>query len=402
MTKVVVTGFEMITALGLTWQETWNHLLAGRSGIGPIRRFDASSYATRIAGEVPAGFDDYAAQFVKGRRARQMARAVRIGYVCARKAVEESGVNFQSLDRDRCAVIMGMVDTGHSAMDDQSFWILKTMPHALSAWIALDFKLEGPNYAVSAACASSAFAIAQAYDWIHWGRADLVIVGGASAIVNPEHVVGFGELQALSTANAEPTKASRPFSRGRDGFVMGEGAGVLVLESEASALKRGAHIWAEIVGHALTSESYNIMAPRKNGEGMAKTMNLALKNSGVAAEDVHYINAHGTSTSFNDLYETLAIKKVFGSRAFEIPISSTKSMIGHTAAAAGSIEAIVSVLSVAQGRIHPTINYEPDPELDLDYVPEKSRDHAIRVALSNSFGFGGVNAVLVIGRYEPS
>lgn len=398
--RVVVTGFGMITPLGLSWEETWEKLLAAQSAVGLIRRFDASGCQTRIAAEIPEGFEDLAAQYVKGRRRRQMAKAVAVGYVAAKMAVAHSNVVFEALDRDRCAVVMGMVDTGHSRIDTQDFWILKTMPHALSAWISLDYKLAGPNYAVSAACASSAFAIAQAFDLIQWGRADVVLAGGASAIVNPEHVMGFNELQALSTNNEIPIQASRPFSRGRDGFVMGEGAAVLVLESEDSALRRGARIWAEVAGHALTSETYNIMAPAKDGLGMAKTMAAALRNSAVSVETVDYINAHGTSTSFNDLYETYAIKRVFGPRAPCIPISSTKSMIGHTAAAAGAIEAVVTILSVARGMIHPTINYEPDPELDLDYVPHQARKHPIRVALSNSFGFGGVNAVLVFRKYD--
>lgn len=402
MRKVVVTGFALITPLGLTWQETWENLLAGRSGVKPIRRFDASGCATRIAAEIPEEFEALAAQYVRGRRRRQMARAVLAGYVAAKMAVAHSGLDFDVVDRDRCAVIMGMVDTGHSRIDPQDFWILKTMPHALSAWISLDYKLEGPNYAVSAACASSAFALAQAYDLIRWDRADVVLAGGASAIVNPEHVHGFNELQALSTANEALHEASRPFSRGRDGFVMGEGAGVVVLEWEESARDRGASIWAEMAGHALTSETYNIMAPAKDGLGMAKTMALALKNSGMSPEGIDYINAHGTSTPFNDLYETLAIKKVFGPRARHIPISSTKSMIGHTAAAAGAIEAVVTVLSLAEGVIHPTINYRPDPALDLDYVPEGPRRHPMRAAISNSFGFGGANAVLVFRRSDDS
>lgn len=396
--RVVITGFELITALGLDWQTTWRALLDGLSGVDVIRRFDASGYDTCIAAEVPSTFEAYARGFVKGRRARQMARATQFCYVAAAKAVQNSGLRFEALDRDRCAVIMGAVDTGYSCLDDDEFWVLKTMPHALSAWIALDFKLSGPNYTVSAACASAAFALAHAYDLIHYGKADVVLTGGASAIVNPEHVVGFNELQALSTRKGDPKKASRPFSKGRDGFVMGEGAGVLVLESESFARARGAHLWAEMLGYALTSETYNIMAPAKDGAGMAHTMRLALRHAGIDPQNVDYINAHGTSTPFNDRYETMAIKEVFGPRAYDIPISSTKSMLGHTAAAAGGIEAIVCVLSLHDGQIHPTINVDPDPELDLDYVPGTARKKDIRVALSNSFGFGGVNATLVFAR----
>lgn len=396
--RVVVTGFEMITALGLDWPSTWQGLLEGRSGVNVIQRFDASGYETCIAAEVPRSFEAYGRSFFKGRRARQMARATQLCYVAARKAVEYSGIDFDAVDRDRCAVIMGAVDTGHCCLDDDEFWVLRTMPHALSAWIALDLKLSGPNYTVSAACASAAFAIAHAYDLIAYGKADVVLTGGASAIVNPEHVLGFNELQALSTRNNDPKGASRPFSKGRDGFVMGEGAGVLVLESEESARARGARIWAEMLGYALTSETYNIMAPARDGVGMAHTMRSALKHAGIGPEDVDYINAHGTSTPFNDRYETMAIKEVFGPRAYRIPISSTKSMLGHTAAAAGAIEAVVSVLSVYEGRIHPTINWDPDPELDLDYVAGVARQVSLRTVLSNSFGFGGVNATLVFGK----
>ncbi len=396
--RVMITGFEMVTALGLDWTSTWHGLLEGRSGVDVIRRFDASGYETCIAAEVPHAFDAYARGFVKGRRARQMARATQLCYVATHKAVEHSGVHFDTLDRDRCAVIMGAVDTGYSCLDDDEFWVLKTMPHALSAWIALDFKLSGPNYTISAACASAAFAIAHAYDLIAYGKADVVLTGGASAIVNPEHVLGFNELQALSTRNRDPKTASRPFSKGRDGFVMGEGSGVLVLESEDCARARGARVWAEMLGYALTSETYNIMAPAKDGAGMAHTMRLALNHAGIGPEDVDYINAHGTSTPFNDRYETMAVKEVFGPRAYRIPISSTKSMLGHTAAAAGAIEAVVCVLTLHEGWIHPTINWDPDPDLDLDYVPGSARKMDVRTALSNSFGFGGVNATLVFAK----
>uniref|UniRef100_A0A832A8N2 Beta-ketoacyl-[acyl-carrier-protein] synthase family protein n=1 Tax=Desulfacinum infernum TaxID=35837 RepID=A0A832A8N2_9BACT len=398
--RVVVTGFEMITALGLDWQSTWHGLLEGRSGVDRIRRFDASAYDTCVAAELPEACEAYCRRFIKARRARQMARATLVGVTAAKKAVENAALVFEALDRDRCAVVMGVVDTGYSAcLDDDAFWVLKTMPHALSAWVALEYKLSGPNYSVSAACASAAFAIAQAYDLITTDQADVVLTGGASAIVNPEHVAGFNELQALSTRKGDPRLASRPFSQGRDGFVMGEGAGVLVMESEESATARGAHVWGEILGYALTSETYNIMAPAKDGQGMAHTMRKALHHAGLTPEDVDYINAHGTSTPFNDRYETLAIKDVFGPRAVQIPVSSTKSMIGHTAAAAGGIEAIVCLLSLYHGKIHPTINYEPDPELDLDYVPMTARAQRIQVALSNSFGFGGVNATLVLAAY---
>jgi len=264
----------------------------------------------------------------------------------------------------------------------------------------MHFGLEGPNFTVNTACASSAYAMGLGYDMIRNGSADLVITGGADSTVNPEEIEGFNELYALSTRNDEPEKACRPFTKNRDGFVIGEGAGIVILESEESAKSRNADIFAEMAGYALTSEAYNIMAPQKDGIGMARTMRLALENSGVSTGEVDYINAHGTSTTLNDLYETMAIKQVFGRHAYSIPVSSSKSMIGHTIGAAGAIEASISALSIRHRLLTPTINYDlPDPELDLDYVPNNSRPHKINVALSNSFAFGGHNATVVLRKY---
>jgi 3-oxoacyl-[acyl-carrier-protein] synthase II len=397
--RVVVTGLNMITPLGVDLKTSWDGLVAGKNGIRRITLFDASKYETQIAGQLPDDFDDYAKIYCKGRRAKQMARATRICYVCAKEAIATSGINFDLMDKQRCAVILGAVDTGHSVIYDDRYWVLKTMPHAMSAWISLDYKLEGPNYTVSSACTSASCAIAHAFDLIRAAKADVVITGGGSSIVNPEHVKGFNELQALSVANGAPESASKPFSVNRDGFVMGEGAGVLILESEESAWKRGAQIYAEIMGYALTSETYNIMAPAKDGAGMAKTMRLALEDAGVRKEEVDYINAHGTSTPYNDKYETMAIKEVFGELAYSIPVSSSKSMIGHTAAACGAIEGIISLLTMENSILTPTINYDPDPELDLDYVPNHAREKEVNLALSNSFGFGGCNGTLVFRKH---
>jgi 3-oxoacyl-[acyl-carrier-protein] synthase II len=397
--KVVVSGLNMITPVGVDLSSSWDSLVAGKSGIKRITLFDASLHETQVAAQLPDDFETYARRYCKGRRARQMARATRICYVCAKEAIATSGIDFDCLEKERCAVILGAVDTGHSRIYDDQYWILKTMPHAMSAWLSIDYKLEGPNYTVSAACASSAYAIAHAYDLIKTDKADVVITGGASSIINPEHVKGFNELQALSVANKVPESASKPFSVDRDGFVMGEGAGILILESEGLAKKRGARIYSEMVGYALTSETYNIMAPVKEGAGMAKTMRLALDNAGVKKEEVQYINAHGTSTPSNDKYETMAIKEVFGELAYRIPISSSKSMIGHTAAASGAIEGIITILTIDNGILTPTINYKPDPELDLDYAPNHARKRDVNLALSNSFGFGGCNATLVFKKH---
>jgi 3-oxoacyl-[acyl-carrier-protein] synthase II len=397
--KVVVSGLNMITPVGVDLNSSWEALVAGKSGIKRISLFDPSPHETQVAAQLPDDFEDYARRYCKGRRSRQMARATRICYVCAKEAIATSGIDFDRLEKQRCAVILGAVDTGHSRIYGDQYWVLKTMPHAMSAWISIDYKLEGPNYTVSAACASSAYAIAHGYDLIKADKADVVITGGGSSIINPEHLQGFNELQALSVANKVPEAASKPFSVDRDGFVMGEGAGILLLESEELARRRGARIYSEIVGHALTSETYNIMAPVKDGAGMAKTMRLALENAGIKKEDVQYINAHGTSTPHNDKYETTAIKEVFGSLAYRIPVSSSKSMIGHTAAACGAIEGIITILTIDKGILTPTINYKADPELDLDYAPNYARKMDVNLALSNSFGFGGCNATLVFKKY---
>jgi len=277
--------------------------------------------------------------------------------------------------------------------------IIKTMSNAMAAWVSIEYNLEGPSYTIATACSSAAYAIASGYDLIKSNKCDLVIVGGGSSGVNPDEIRGFNDLFALSTRNDEPEKASRPFSIDRDGFVMGEGAGILILESEESARARGAEIHAELLGYALTTEAYNIMSPQKDGVGMAATMELALKNSGVNKDELDYINAHGTSTGLNDKYETMAVKRVFGDLAHKIPVSSAKSMIGHTISAAGGVEAAITIMIIKNNIITPTINYNPDPELDLDYVPDKARGKDINIAISNSFAFGGHNACLVLKKY---
>jgi 3-oxoacyl-[acyl-carrier-protein] synthase II len=397
--RVVVTGMDMITPLGLDLESSWRGLAAGKTGVDRIRLFDPSEHETQIGGQIPDGFESYAADYCTRRASRQMGRATKLGYVCAKRAVADEGIDFTVFDRERCAVVFGGADTGYSRIYDDKYWIMKTMPHGASAWLSMEYDLRGPNYTVSAACASAAYAIAHAFDRIVLDRADLVIVGGASAILNPEHLDGFNELQALSIRNDAPGSASRPFSRGRDGFVIGEGAGAMILESEESALRRGARIYARLLGYAMTSEAYNIMAPLPEGRGMARTMTLALADAGVLPHQIDYINAHGSSTPLNDKCEVQAVKRVFGDAAGSIPMTSSKSMIGHTAGACGVIEAIITVLTIDRSLLTPTINYEPDPELDLDFVPNHAREKQVRVALSNSFGFGGCNGTLVFGRY---
>ena len=398
--KVVVTGMDMITALGLSAAETWEGIAAGRSGVRKISLFDPEGLQTQIAAEVPASFDALWPKYIKKRAAEQMTRVTRMAVSAARQAVTMSGIDFSIQDRSRCAAILGVVTTGNTTSEkgtNSQNRILKSMNNAMSAWISLDYKLEGPNYTVASACASSAFAVCLAWDMIRNGQADVVIAGGADSIINREEIDGFNGIYALSVNNDQPETASRPFSADRDGFVIGEGAGMLILESEKNALKRGAKIYAEIAGYGMTSEAYNIMAPAREGEGIALTIGKALKHAGIQPEEVQYINAHGTSTTLNDLYETMAIKKVFGDRAAGIPVSSSKSMIGHTVGAAGAIELIITIMGMNHGLLPPTINlHTPDPVLDLDYVPNVARKAEIHCALSNSFAFGGHNAVIAI------
>ncbi len=401
--KVVVTGFNMITALGLDWEETWKNIQEGKSGVKKISLFDASKIQTQIAAELPAEFSNFSSEKIKKRISKQMTRVTQMSYVCALEAVEKHQIDFEQMNKKRVGVIMGVVNTGDSSSEqgtNPKNMIIKRMNNAMSAWIGMRYNIEGPNYTTSSACSSSAFAIALGYDAINAGRADMMIVGGADSIINKEEIEGFNEIYALSVQNDHPEKASCPFSKNRDGFVIGEGAGIMILESEDSAKARGVKIYAELMDYAFTNESYNIMAPKPDGEGMADTMEMALQNAGISKDEVSYINAHGTSTMLNDLYETQAIKKVFGNRAKQIPVSSTKSMTGHTIGAAGAIEGIISVLAIKDGIVPPTMNYdEPDPELDLDYVPNKARKQELNVVLSNSFAFGGHNATLVFKRY---
>jgi len=401
--KVVVTGIGMISSLGFTLESNWKNLVEGRSGVHTISRFDASSLATRIAAEVSPGFEEFSRDYIKKRQAGQMTQVTRMCVTASKMAVEDASIDFDATDRRRCAVIMGVVNTGNSSVEKDTTlqnFVFKNMSNSMAAWISMEYRLNGPSFSVNTACASSAYALALGFDLIRQGKCDIVICGGADSIVNPEEISGFNALYALSTSNDLPEQASKPFSRDRDGFVIGEGAGVIILESFSHAVGRNAKIHGEFAGYATTSEGYNIMAPAADGEGMAYTMREALANAGIEAGEVGYINAHGTSTELNDRYETFAIKKVFGDLAGKIPVSSSKSMIGHTIGAAGSIEAIITVMALREGILPPTINYRvPDPDLDLDYIPNIARVTEARVALSNSFGFGGHNATLVFRKY---
>ncbi|MCX6244198.1 MAG: beta-ketoacyl-[acyl-carrier-protein] synthase family protein [Bacteroidetes bacterium] len=401
--KVVITGMNIISSLGLDLETNWKNLVAGKSGVKPITLFDASKNVTRIAAEVSADFEELSKKYIKKRAGSQMTRVTRMCVTCAKEAVEMSGISFDQMDRTRCSVILGVVNSGNSSTEKETTTqntIFKSMTNSLSAWISLEYQLMGPNFVVNTACASSAYAIGLGYEMIRSGQSDLVIVGGADSIINFEEIEGFNSLYALSVENDPPEKASKPFSKDRDGFVIGEGAGILILESEKSAKARNAVIHAEVAGYGFSSEGYNIMAPMKDGEGMALTMEKAIRDAGIYKEEVDYINAHGTSTELNDRYETMAIKRVFGDLAYRIPVSSSKSMIGHTIGAAGAIEGVITVLSIKNSILTPTINLDhPDPDLDLDYIPNQSREQEVNVALSNSFGFGGHNATIVFRKY---
>jgi 3-oxoacyl-[acyl-carrier-protein] synthase II len=402
--KVLITGCDTITALGLGVNETWNNMLEGQSGVGLITRFDTETLETKIAAQVPDTFDSIVGQYCKRRNEKKMTFVTKMAFISACKAICASGIDFANCDRSRCGVILGIVNAGYTSVEQQrgtNDRIVKAMNNAPSAWISMEYGLEGPNFPIATACASSAYAMAFAYELIANNQADVIITGGADSTVCPEEIQGFNEILALSTRNEKPQKACRPFTKSRDGFVIGEGAGIMVFESEEHAKKRSAEIIAEMGGYALTSEAYNIVSPRPEGVGMANTMERALIHAGVNKEDVDYVNAHGTSTLLNDKYETEAIKKVFDQHAYKLAVSSTKSLIGHTIGAAGAIEGITTILSLKNNKLTPTINYDdPDPELDLDYVPNISRDKVLNIALLNSFGFGGHNATLVFKKYN--
>lgn len=408
--RVVITGLGVISPIGIGKQAFWSSLQAGRSGIVPITAFDTTEFTTKFAGEIQ-NFDP--AQFLDAKRLKRMDRTSQLAVACAKMAAEDAGLNFRENGaRERTGVIIGTAMAGHGYILNQHitlrekgpmrinpFTALAAFPDACASNVSIELGIAGPSFSISTACSSASDAGGYAFEAIRSGAMDFLIMGGAEASIYPGILAAFCVARALSTRNDEPQKASRPFSRDRDGFVLGEGAGILVLEEYGHAKARGAHIYAEILGHGMTCDAYHMTAPDPEGKEASRAMKIAMENAGVGPKDVDYINAHGTSTPLNDKTETMLIKKVYGDQAYKIPISSTKSMIGHLIGAAGSVELAATLLAMNHEEIPPTINYTvQDPECDLDYVPNVSRKKKIGIAVKNSFGFGGKNSVLVLGR----
>jgi 3-oxoacyl-[acyl-carrier-protein] synthase II len=408
--RVVVTGLGLVTPLGTGVEKTWKAICAGESGIGRITRFDPTGYDAQIAGEVK-DFDP--AQFIEKKEIKKMDTFIHYAVGAAQLAVDDAGLKVAPEEATKVGVYigsgiggLGSIEHYHDVLRAKGpgrvspFFIPMTIINLASGQVAIRIGAKGPNSCAVTACATGNHCIGDAYRLIQRGDADVMVAGGAEAAVTPLGVAGFAAAKALSFRNDEPTKASRPFDKDRDGFVLGEGAGVVVIEELEHALRRGVRIYGEIIGYGMNSDAYHITAPPEEGEGAVRCMELALNDAGINRDQIEYINAHGTST-MADAIETRAIKRVFGEQAFRIPVSSTKSMTGHLLGAAGGIEAVFSLLALFHGVLPPTINLDhPDPACDLDYVPNKARPSAIKTALSNSFGFGGVNACLIFTRLD--
>ena len=409
--RVVITGVGAVTPVGNTADEFWAALVAGRSGIGPITRFDTTGYATRIAGELK-GFDSL--KYIDKKDDRKFDRFLKYAVACAVMAVEDAGIKTDRVDATRFGVLVGSGIGGIETLLDNyetlrtkgpdrvsPFFVPMIIVNMASGVISMRFGAKGPNSSVVTACATGNHAIGDAMRIIERGDADVMIAGGSEAIIIPLTIAGFCQMKAMSTRNDDPTRASRPFDAERDGFVCGEGGGLVVLESLEHARKRDARIYAEVVGYGMTGDAYHMTAPDPEGDGAARAMAAALRDAALEPSAVGYINAHGTSTPYNDKFETIAIKRVFGDHAKKLAVSSTKSMTGHLLGAAGGIEAIATAFALHHGVLPPTMNYEkPDPDCDLDYVPNQARKQDVEVALSNAFGFGGTNATLAFKKYR--
>jgi 3-oxoacyl-[acyl-carrier-protein] synthase II len=409
--RVVITGLGMVSPLGLGVDKNWNAMLEGKSGIDRITKFDAAAFSSQIAGEV-SDFDPL--EYIDKKESRKMDPFIQYAIVAAVQAVDDSGINVEVLEGDRTGVYVGSGIGGIGAIENQHeilltkgpsrvspFFLISSIINEASGQISIRYKARGPNSATATACATGTHAVGDSFRIIARGDADIMLAGGSEAPITPLGLAGFCAMRALSLRNDKPQEASRPFDAQRDGFVIGEGAGIVVLEELGAAIKREARIYAEIVGYGMSSDAYHVSAPSLDGEGAYQAMKKALEDARIAPDEVEYINAHGTSTPHNDKIETLAIKRLFGDHAPKIGINSTKSVTGHLLGAAGGVETAASVLCLKEQIMPPTINYEfPDPECDLDYVPNKARPASIYYALSNSFGFGGTNGALLFKRYE--
>ena len=411
--KVVVTGIGALTPLGLTAGEFWEGLVGGKSGIGPMTLCDPTPFPCQIAGEVK-GFDP--AQYMDAKEARRMARFSQLAIAAALQAVDDAALRIRPEEAHRIGVLLGNGNGGFPTTEEgcrilverggmrvSPFFFPMTLPNMAASNVSRVLGLTGYNSTVITACAASNQAIGEAMETLRRGAADVMLTGGTEAGISQLGLAGFCTMRALSTRNDEPQRASRPFDAQRDGFVPAEGAVALILETLEHALSRGASILCELAGFGSTSDAYHPVQPQESGDGAVRAMRIALEDAGVAPDQVDYVNAHGTSTPLNDTVETVAVKRLFGERAYRIPVSSTKSMVGHSLGAAGALEAVPCIRSITDGVIHPTVNYEfPDPDCDLDYVPNQARKRDVEVVLSNAFGFGGQNACLVFKRYKDA
>ena len=410
--RVVITGVGLITPLGIGKEESWSKVCAGQSGIGEITRFDTKEYATKIAGEVKNFKSE---DFLPLKEAKRTETFIAYAVAAARMALEDSGLSIDSSNENRIGVLTGCGLGGLAILELTAkivqtkgpkrvspFFIPMLIGNMAPGMISIHLGAKGPNASVATACAAGSHAVGDAFELVKYGHADAMITGGVESVITPTCIAGFGAMKALSTRNDDPQKASRPFDRDRDGFVVGEGSGILILESLESALERGADIYAEMAGYGMSGDGYHISSPPPDGNGMTRCMQAAIDYAKVDCRDIDYINAHGTSTPLNDLYESRAIKAVFKEHAHKVAISSTKSMTGHLLGGAGGIESVFTALAIKDGVIPPTINLEnPGEECDLDYVPNTARKQEIKYAISNSFGFGGTNATLILKKYEP-
>jgi 3-oxoacyl-[acyl-carrier-protein] synthase II len=409
--RVVVTGIGMISPLGVGNEPTWQGLLEGRSGIDRITKFDTTNYACKIAGEVRGFVPE---EWIEKKEVKKSDTFIHFAVAAAQIAVDDATLDIKAEDGDRFGVIIGsgigglpLIEEMHTKLLERGpsrispFFIPGLIVNLASGQVSIRFGCRGPSSAPATACATGAHAIGDAYKIIQRDDADLMFAGGSEAVITPLAVGGFSAMRALSTRNDDPQHASRPWDLNRDGFVMGEGAGILLLEEREHAIRRGAKIYCEITGYGMSSDAYHISAPSEDGGGMIRVMQRALKDARLATTDIDYINAHGTSTPIGDKIETIAIKGVFGEHAYKLAVSSTKSMTGHLLGAAGGLEGAISALAIKHGVMPPTMNYEtPDPECDLDYVPNKPRQKKLRHVMSNSFGFGGTNATLIFSAHE--